>query len=47
MIANTGNLGFTTVSFDKHIDVADGLLDVVVLRKANLSLIKLVGAHYA
>jgi diacylglycerol kinase family enzyme len=42
LITNTGNLGFSTISFDKHIDVGDGFLDVVVLRKANLSLIKLV-----
>jgi diacylglycerol kinase (ATP) len=42
IIANTGNLGFSTISFDKHIDVGDGLLDVVVLRKANLSLFRLI-----
>jgi YegS/Rv2252/BmrU family lipid kinase len=41
-IANTGNLRFSNVSFDKHIDVSDGLLDVVVVRKANLSLLKLI-----
>ena len=41
LIANTGNLGFSTISFDKHIDVGDGFLDVVVLRKANLSLLRL------
>ena len=41
-IANTGNLGFSSISFDKHIDVSDGFLDVVVVRKANLSLIKLM-----
>ena len=42
IIANTGNLGFSSISFDKHIDVSDGLLDVVVVRKANLSLFKLM-----
>jgi diacylglycerol kinase (ATP) len=42
IIANTGNLGFSTISFDKHIDVSDGLLDVVVARKANLSMLKLM-----
>jgi len=42
MIANTGNLGFSNVSFDKHIDVSDGFLDVVVVRKANLGLLKLM-----
>ncbi len=39
MIANTGNMGFSTISFDKHIDVSDGLLDVLVLRKATISLL--------
>lgn len=42
IIANTGNLGFSNISFDKHIDVSDGLLDVVIVRKANLSLLKLI-----
>ena len=42
IIANTGNLGFSSISLDKHIDVSDGLLDVVVVRKANLSLFKLM-----
>jgi YegS/Rv2252/BmrU family lipid kinase len=42
VIANTGNLGFSKISLDKHIDVSDGLLDVVVVRKANLSLFKLI-----
>jgi len=42
LIANTGNLGLSSISFDKHIDVGDGLLDVVVIRKANLSLLKLM-----
>ena len=41
-ITNTGNLGFSKISFDKHIDVSDGLLDVVVVRKANLSMFKLM-----
>ncbi len=42
LIANTGNLRFSNISFDKHIDVSDGFLDVVVVRKANLSLLKLI-----
>ncbi|MDD5304126.1 MAG: diacylglycerol kinase family lipid kinase [Elusimicrobia bacterium] len=42
LIANTGNLGFSAISFDKHIDVSDGFLDVVVVRKANLGLLKLL-----
>jgi diacylglycerol kinase (ATP) len=28
-ITNTGNLGFSKISFDKHIYVSDGLLDVI------------------
>jgi YegS/Rv2252/BmrU family lipid kinase len=42
IITNTGNLGFSNISFDKHIDVSDGFLDVIVVRKANLSLFKLM-----
>lgn len=41
-VANTGNLGFSQISLDRHIDMSDGFLDVVVLKKVNLSLIKLV-----
>ena len=41
LVTNTGNLGFSSVSFDKHIDVGDGFLDVVVVRKANLNLLRL------
>ncbi|MFA5038621.1 MAG: diacylglycerol kinase family protein [Candidatus Omnitrophota bacterium] len=44
IIANAGNLGFTKVSLDKHIDVSDGLLDIVVVRKANFGLLKLLMA---
>lgn len=42
MISNTGNLGFSSVSFDKHISVSDGLLDVVVVRKASLGLLRML-----
>jgi len=42
IITNTGNLGFSNISFDKHIDVSDGFLDVVVVRKANLGLFRLM-----
>ena len=42
LVNNTGNLGFTKISLDKNIDISDGLLDVVVVRKANLSLFKLI-----
>src|ERR1039457_6391207 len=41
MVNNAGNLGFTKISLDKHIDISDGLLDVVVVRKSNLNLFKL------
>jgi diacylglycerol kinase (ATP) len=37
---NVGNLGFSKISLDKHIDVSDGYLDVVVVRKANFNLFK-------
>lgn len=40
IVSNTGNLGFSRISYDKHIDVSDGFLDVVVVRKANFSLLK-------
>jgi YegS/Rv2252/BmrU family lipid kinase len=42
IITNTGNIGFSKISFDKHIDISDGFLDVIVVRKANLSLLKLM-----
>jgi diacylglycerol kinase (ATP) len=42
MINNTGNIRFSNISFDKHIDVSDGFLDVVVVRKANLGLLRLI-----
>ena len=40
IIANVGNLGFTKISLDKHIDVSDGFLDVIIVRKANFNLLK-------
>jgi YegS/Rv2252/BmrU family lipid kinase len=40
IISNTGNLGFSNISYDKHIDMSDGFLDVIVLRKVNFSLLK-------
>ncbi len=42
LVNNAGNLGFTKISLDKNIDISDGLLDVVVVRKSNLSLFKLI-----
>ncbi|MFA5276609.1 MAG: diacylglycerol kinase family protein [Candidatus Omnitrophota bacterium] len=41
-ITNTGNLGFSNITMDKDIDASDGLLDVIVIRKANLGLLKLM-----
>jgi diacylglycerol kinase family enzyme len=40
IITNTGNLGFSKISLDKHINISDGFLDVLILRKANLDLLK-------
>jgi diacylglycerol kinase family enzyme len=40
LIANTGNIGFSSISLDKHIDVSDGFLDVIVVRKVNFNLFK-------
>jgi diacylglycerol kinase (ATP) len=37
-VVNAANLGFTNISLDKHIDISDGLLDVLVVRKANFNL---------
>ncbi len=42
IIANTGNLRFSNISFDRHINVSDGFLDVIVVRKANISLFNLI-----
>jgi diacylglycerol kinase (ATP) len=42
IVANAGQVGLTDVSLDRHIDVSDGLLDVVVVRKANLGLLTLI-----
>ena len=42
IVTNTGNLGFCEISYDKHVDVGDGFLDVLVVRKANLNLLKLM-----
>jgi diacylglycerol kinase (ATP) len=42
IIANSGNVGFMKLSLDKHINVSDGLLDVIVVRHANLSLLALI-----
>ncbi len=42
IITNTGNIGFSTISLDKHIDVSDGLLDVLIVRKATISFFNLI-----
>ena len=46
IIANTGNLRFSNISFDRHIDVSDGFLDVIIVRRANLSLLKLIAITF-
>lgn len=38
IVANSGSVGFSDLSLDKHIDVSDGLLDVIVVRKVNIGL---------
>jgi YegS/Rv2252/BmrU family lipid kinase len=38
IVANSGNTGFPDLSLDNHIDVSDGLLDVIIVRKVNISL---------
>ncbi len=38
IVANSGNVGFSDVSLDDDIRVDDGLLDVIVVRKVNVSL---------
>jgi diacylglycerol kinase (ATP) len=40
IIANSGSAGFADLSLAKQIDVSDGLLDVLVIKKFDLSLIK-------
>jgi len=40
VVANAGNMGFTKISLDKHIDISDGLLDVVIIRKVNFNLLR-------
>ena len=42
IVSNVGNLGFTKISLDKHIDISDGLLDVIVVRRANLNTLGLL-----
>ncbi len=39
-VANAGNIGFANLCLDKHVDINDGLLDVVIIRKADISLLK-------
>ncbi len=40
MVTNAGNIGFAKISLDRGIDVSDGLLDVLILKKANINLLK-------
>jgi diacylglycerol kinase (ATP) len=45
MIANSGNLGQLGLKLDPSIDVSDGLLDVIVIRRGDLGAFLLVAAH--
>ncbi len=38
IVANSGNIGFSDLSLDNHINVSDGLLDVVIVHKMNINL---------
>jgi diacylglycerol kinase (ATP) len=38
IIANSGNVGMGKISIDKHISVNDGLLDVLVVRRAGIQM---------
>lgn len=44
MIANSGNMGMTNMTFAKNIDVSDGLLDVVVIRDTDVGSLLQVAA---
>ncbi len=39
IVANSGNLGFSDLSLGDDFDVSDGLLDVIIVRRINLSLL--------
>jgi diacylglycerol kinase family enzyme len=47
MIANAGSAGRSGFSLSKHIDVGDGLLDVLVVRKADLASLLSVASSIA
>lgn len=42
IIANSGSAGFGDLSLAKQIDVSDGLLDILVIRKFDLSILKYI-----
>ncbi len=45
VIANSGNIGFTGLSYVPDIDVSDGLLDVIVIKRADVaSIVALAGS---
>ncbi len=46
IVTNAGNLGFSRVSLDKNVDVSDGLLDVIVVKKASLGLVGHIAATF-
>lgn len=39
IIANSSNMGFGDISFNQNVDVSDGLLDVLVVRRADFKLL--------
>jgi diacylglycerol kinase (ATP) len=43
IVANAGSVGFGELTMDRKIDVSDGLLDVIVLKKLDLSLFRYIG----
>lgn len=47
MIANSGNMGLTNVALAPHIDVSDGLLDVIVIRNTDVGSLLQVAASAA
>jgi len=41
IVANTGNIGFSAdLTLDQRIDINDGLLDVIVIKKVHISLVR-------
>ncbi|MBL8012480.1 MAG: diacylglycerol kinase family lipid kinase [Candidatus Omnitrophica bacterium] len=45
IVANSGNIGYSDLSLHNQIDVSDGLLDVVIVRRAHIGLLAYVIKH--